>query len=246
MPPRASIAFGRTTIPFQIRRSARRTTVAVTVDTAGSVRVAAPARLPTKAVAAVVLSKAAWILTQRQRLHQLQPATPIRRFVSGESILYLGRTYQLRINTSKTRSKGTSIACRGGCLHVEVPRRSSKSQRRVLCRRAVVSWLRERARHHATAQCRRTCCQLNIAEPSIAIRDLGRRWGSCTPEGRVLVHWRLVMAPMRLVEYVCSHEVCHLLHPNHSIGFRRTLSRVLPDWKDREARLAARGRRFDL
>lgn len=246
MPTRASIAFGRTTIPFQICRSPRRTTVAVTVDTAGSVRVVAPVRIPAKAVAAVVLSKAAWILAQKQRLHDLQPAAPVRRFVSGESIFYLGRTYQLRIHTSKTRISGSRIACRGGCLHVELPRRSSESQRRGLCRRAVVSWLRERARHHATAQCRRACSQLNIAEPSIAIRDLGRRWGSCTTKGRVLVHWRLVMAPMRLVEYVCSHEVCHLVHPNHSIQFRRTLSRLLPDWRVREARLASRGRRFDL
>lgn len=246
MPRRASIAFGRTTIPFKVCRSPNRTTVAVTVDADGGVRVAAPAGLPSKDVTAVVRSKAAWILAQKARLNRLQPNAPRRRFVSGESILYLGRDYQLVVRISRHRKSGTTVQCMGGRFHIELPHCTSMKRQRALCRSAIVAWMREKAHHHSVRHCERACSLLGIPMPKVAVRDLGGRWGSCTPAGRILVHWRTVMAPMPLVEYVCTHEVCHLLHPDHSVAFQRMLTRTLPSWREREIQLAARGRRFDL
>jgi predicted metal-dependent hydrolase len=73
--------------------------------------------------------------------------------------------------------------------------------------------------------------------PPLGIRKMERRWGSCTPDGRVLLNPRLVLAPTASIDYVVVHELCHLLHPHHGRPFYDLLARVMPDWEDRKTRL---------
>lgn len=239
-----AIRFGGTTIEYCTRHSTRRRTMRLAVDPGGSVVVTAPTGTGEDRIALVVRQKAPWIMAQWHRQDRVQPGPPRRRFVSGESVLYLGRTYQFRVST---RSGGiASMSTQGGKVHFLVPRHFSLQARRDACRRLLIQWLRNKTEEHGSRVCDRICRRLGLELVEVSVRELGRRWGSCTSSGRVLLNWRSVLAPMALFEYICAHEVCHLLHPDHSLSFRRTLERALPNWRILATQLEVRGYRFEL
>ena len=124
-PETSTVAWGGRELPYTIRRSARRKkTVAVTVDPAGSVLVVAPERLATTRLDAIVVRKAAWIAQRLRGLEAHGPAPVPREFVSGESVLYLGRHYRLKVHPDETGE----ARLRGGWLHVPCPRGSAANR----------------------------------------------------------------------------------------------------------------------
>ena len=70
-----------------------------------------------------------------------------------------------------------------------------------------------------------------VAPSSLFIQEMENRWGSCTPKGKIILNTRLVMAPRPCIEYVITHELCHLLHPNHTKAFWELLQKEMPDWE---------------
>jgi predicted metal-dependent hydrolase len=66
---------------------------------------------------------------------------------------------------------------------------------------------------------------------SLALRDTRSRWGSCSPDGRLMYSWRLIMAPPQVLDYVAAHEVAHLVELNHSPAYWRVVTGICPDWK---------------
>lgn len=243
-PAPRTIEFGRTTIEYRVQRRQPRTSLALTVDREGHVLVTTPAGTSDDRIAAVVRQKAPWIMAQWRRQARLLPQPPGRRFVSGEAIVYLGRTYQFKVK--KVNARQASLMVRAGTVQFRVPAHFSERTRRAECRRLLVGWLRNKTAEHGERVCGRVCARLGLSPVEVNVRDIGRRWGSCTPSGRVLLHWKSVLAPMPLFEYVCAHEVCHILHRDHSAAFRRALDRALPTWRDHAARLESRGYRYDL
>lgn len=239
-----AVRFGGTIIGFRVERRRHRKTLALTVDRDGHVRITAPAGADDDRISAVVWRKAPWIMAQWRRQARLLPQPPGRRFVSGEAIVYLGRTYQFKM--TKADVPRASLSVRAGTVQFRVPARCSARDRRAECRRLLVQWLREKTVEHGERACGRICTRLGLKPVEVSVREIGRRWGSCTPSGRVLLHWKSVLAPMPLFEYICAHEVCHILHADHSAAFRRALDRALPAWRDLAARLESRGYRYDL
>lgn len=238
------VRFGLTPIGFRVQRRRHRRTLALTVDRDGHVQVTAPVGTSDDRISAVVRQKAPWILAQWRRQARLHPQPPGRRFVSGEAIVYLGRTYQFKV--TKVDVRQASLLVRAGAIQIRVPAHFSERARRAECRRLLVGWLRDKTVEHGERVCGRVCARLGLSPVEVNVRDIGNRWGSCTPNGRVLLHWKSVLAPMPLFEYVCAHEVCHILHRDHSAAFRRALDRAMPAWRDLAAKLECRGYRYDL
>jgi hypothetical protein len=85
---------------------------------------------------------------------------------------------------------------------------------------------------------------LGIATPTVHVVDQSKRWGSCDARGRIRLNWRLIMAPMSLVDYVIAHEACHVLEHNHSRRFWRSLETIMPDYEARVRRLDRTGHLF--
>ena len=79
-----------------------------------------------------------------------------------------------------------------------------------------------------------------LPKPRLLIRSLQKRWGSCGRTGRLTLNVSLIRAPRGCIDYVITHELCHLLVPNHSSKFTRLLDRVMPDWRDRKLQLERR------
>ena len=134
----------------------------------------------------------------------------------------------------------TKVALTGGRLVVAAPVSSAAA-----VRRAVVTWYRHHAAERLLERAAIWAKKMGVPLPLVLIRDQRRRWGSCDPKDNLRFNWRIVQAPMRLVEYVVAHELVHLGHRKHTTAFWAALGRVMPDYEARRERLCQVRRRFE-
>ena len=232
------VAWGNTQVPYTIRRSTRRRkTVTVTVDSGGCVLLAAPTDFPTPELDAVVRRKAAWIEKQIRRVKSQSPPPGPREFVSGESVLYLGRHYRLKVCL---HSSGPA-KLRGRWLHV--PASTSEDQPDQV-RAALISWFRLQAEGRLPERVSAWRTKFGVPMPPVLVASQRKRWGSCDSRGTIRLNWRIVQAPMRLVDYVVVHELAHLRHRGHGHDYWQAVGRVMPDYDRRREELRDLGGRL--
>ena len=242
MVSRGLVRFGDADIEYQVRRSERRKkTVQITVDGSG-VQVAAPLTTSDSELRAIVRKRAAWILNHAT--DAALGAAP-KRFVSGETLPYLGRNVRLVVEVSDVRTP--EVRFDHWRFRVSIPTGLEGEERYQRTRRAVVDWYRGRATERLRSGVQRWWPRLgNGGEPQILIRDQRQRWGSCAQDGTLRFNWRVMMLEASLVEYVVVHELVHLSVKNHSDDFWRLLASVLPDMEHRRRRLREAGKTLPL
>ena len=239
---RGLVRFGNTSIEYEVRRSQRRKeTVQINVGGDG-VQVAAPATTPESELQAIVRKRATWIL-KHTREDVLRP-TP-KRFVSGETLPYLGRNVRLVVEAKDVRAP--EFRFDHWRFRVSIPHSLEEEERYQHVRSVVVDWYRARAASRMRSEVRRWWPRLgNGGEPRILIRDQRQRWGSCAPDGTLRFNWRVMMLEASLLEYVVVHELVHVSVNNHSDDFWRLLASALPDMEHRRRRLREAGRILPL
>lgn len=241
----AEITIGDSVIPLAVARTDTRETLALSVHPSGDVSVIAPKGERLKRIVELVSCKGEWIVKQREYFRQLHRSWP-RQFISGESYYYLGRQYRLKVKRSRSKSVTARTQMLGGRLEITVPRDVAKAQQPDFVRQQLVAWYQTRAASQLAVVASRFCQTIGIETPPILIRDFARRWGSANDNGRLAFNWRIVMAPRPLIAYVAAHEVCHLIHNDHSADFWRLLERMMPDYESRRIQLAIEGAKFQL
>jgi predicted metal-dependent hydrolase len=239
-----SLTFGDTTITYRIQRSDRRRTLAVTVNPDTTVTVAAPNGLKRRRIAAEVRRKAAWIVKRQDWLRRHHPRRP-RQFVSGETYLYLGRQYHLRM-TKDARVEHPKVYLARGCFWLSLPPALPENVRTANVRGQLMYWYREHAAAHLELIAATWAKKLGVTFASTRALELKTRWGSGSPDGQLRFNWRIIMAPRRLIEYIVTHELCHIVHNGHSPAFWRLLARVMPDYEQRRQQLATSGPIYDF
>lgn len=226
------VRYGSHTIWFGVIRRYRRT-LEIAVEPDASVQVTAPMGATVDDINAKVRKRAAWILRQQRFFTQFLPRTPERRYLPGETHLYLGRQHRLKIE----RGDQESVKAVRGFLHV-VTRQPAN---REVIASLVEGWYRERA-HTKFAE----RLEVNLDRfadagayrpKGLIIRKIKQRWGSMSPAGRLLLNLRLIEAPTNAIDYVITHELCHMTEPHHGPKFFALLTQVLPDWHKRKERL---------
>ena len=229
---RSEIHFGYTVIPYAVRRSYRRASVSIAIDPTLGVLLTAPKATSIQRLDRVVHAKARWILERLQRLPDEIDATPSREFVSGETFLYLGRQHRLRA-VADNRAK---VSLGGGWLNVSVPALTTAG-----VKRALVIWFSSHASVRISSRVATWAKKLGLPTPIVLIRDQRRRWASCDPKGNLRFNWRIIQAPMRLLDYVVVHELVHLTHRAHSKAFWAALGKIMPDYESRREELRVLG-----
>ncbi|MEQ8252028.1 MAG: SprT family zinc-dependent metalloprotease [Oceanibaculum nanhaiense] len=237
-----SIVFGGETFAFLIERTSRRKTVAISVGFDG-VRVLAPSDLDDDSVLGIVRKKGAWLLRKQAAYRELGGEPVAKEFVSGETFLYLGRQYRLKLIPDET-AVVTRVTARGSALIAPVLPNGDAYVQRATVRSGLRHWYRAHALQHFPVRARIIAETLGISTPIVKVVDQSKRWGSCDAQGRIRLNWRLAMAPMALVDYVIAHEACHILEHNHSRRFWRSLETIMPDYEDRLRRLDRMGHQF--
>lgn len=231
---RSEIQFGFTTIPFLVRRSNRRTTVALTVEPPGKLVVTAPHKTSIDKLNGLVRNKARWVVERIKRTSDIPPASPHREFVSGESVLYLGRQYRLKVVSG---GEGETAALHGRWLHVPVPGHLHGSDRARPVRHAIRTWLKAHAERRLPLRLAAICKRFGIDTPRIVVREQRKRWGSCDAKGTLRMNWRIIQAAPSLIDYVLVHELVHLRHQNHTRAFWAEVERMMPEYEQRRREL---------
>lgn len=233
MTPGSTLTIGDLT--FTLRYSERRRTVGVTVDRAGDLFVTAPVDCPRGRIEELVRAKAFWVYTKLALKEKLFRPTPAREYASGESFYHLGRTYRLKLVDGRPSDPPLRLV-HGRFLLA----RSARPRAADLFR----GWYAARGKPWLDRRVALFADRLELAPVPVEVRDLGYRWGSCSTRGRLLFHWRTVLLPPRIVEYVVAHEVVHLRHLRHDEAFWDALGRCMPDYKARKDWLAERGAEY--
>ena len=220
-------------IPLHLERGKGRR-LRITVLSDGRVRVFVPRKTGLEQVLAFARDKAAWIERTVRKVETYTRLTSPEKSLETGMISILGQSYPVKIE----RGRGRPAVFTDGVLHVPVADPDDADA----VRRRIESWLKRRAEQVFAMVLRRaleTASAHGIAAPSWSVRWMKRRWGSCGRDGRVVFNIRLVQTPLRLIEYVIMHELCHLKHHNHGKAFYALLSECQPDWKERRRALNA-------
>lgn len=229
---KGSVSYGSAVITYSIERMARKR-AAIEVAPDLTVTVKAPRGASDAAIHSAIRRKARWITRQQRFFSDLLPKTPKRRLVSGESHLYLGRKYRLRVERHTGPDR---IALSGGYLHLMVSTTPTAVKRAALLRSWYLLHARRVFRDRLEA-CLQHAAFRRIGEVHLIIRRMTRRWGSCTARRNLVLNTELIRAPRGCIDYVITHELCHLLIADHSRRFTNLLDRVMPDWRDRKRQL---------
>jgi predicted metal-dependent hydrolase len=227
----SSFEYGGHVLPFRARFSAR-STLSITVLPNGSIEVVAPDGTPEHEIRRRLRKRGHWIVRQRRYFDQFCPRTPDRRYIGGETHLYLGRQYRLKC----VDADHEEVKLLGGYLCVMIGKRAAQQRVRAL----VEGWYQHRA--HVKLRERFDAVlpkfeRLVRSTPELWVRSMKLRWGSHTPAGRIFLNRDLIRAPTSCIDYVVAHELTHVVHPSHSIAFFRLLGSVFPDWQQRKERL---------
>jgi len=217
-----SIKFGSRRIDFQLEFTNRKS-LGITVRPDLSVIVKAPVDTSVEKIKEMIHKKAPWIIRQQSFFLAFHPKMTERKFVGGETHLYLGRQYRLKIITESVES----VKLKGKFIEVATIDKSRISQ-------LVKDWFLRNAKKKLNliaTELIEKFNKYNIEPSSVVLREMPTRWGSCTPKGKIILNPELVKAPKGCIEYVIIHELCHLVHHNHTQKFIDLQTKEMPDWE---------------
>lgn len=219
------IIYGTSKIDFTLE-FAERKTLGIKVHPDKSVQVIAPIGTPHEKIKEKVKHKAAWIQKQQDFFLSFHPLTPARRYVSGETHLYLGRQYRLKLMHSDTEE----VKLLGRTITVFTKEKEDKAQ----IKKLLQAWYKAKAGIHFQQLFEALlpkAASFYHQEVTLSYRWMKKRWGSCNEAGQILLNFELIKAPKKCIEYVIVHELCHLAHLNHSHAFYELLEKHCPDWR---------------
>jgi len=197
-----------------------------------TISVVAPLRAPPDEVDRRVTRRASWIVRHQRRFGRLHPLPQPRRYVSGETHLYLGRQYRLRVR----RGRVDAVELHPPFIYVK--RSGSRSKQAI--ESALFEWYRDQARDvfkKRYFRLRNRAPWLCTSDAPIRIRQMSSRWGSCGANGTITLNVELVKAPVSAIDYVIAHELCHRQELSHSRKFYALLRRAIPNWEAARERL---------
>lgn len=209
----------------------KRKSLQIKVYPEGMVEVLAPLTLEEEKILEKTRAKAPWILKQLDFFNLYKPLAPPRRYISGETHLYLGRQYRLKIVLD---NKHIVKAYRGQ-LWIHSPNITPE-----ILKIQLNEWYKQRAIIIFNDLLKEILPRFNrykIKTPLLIVRQMSKRWGSCTATGKIILNTELVKAHKGCIEYVLVHEMCHLVFRNHTKAFQSLQSRILPDWQKWKNRL---------
>ena len=222
-------------IDYEVRRSRRARWMRAEFSPGRGLVVVLPEKTDPGAVGDFLRRHRRWLERGLRRFARLA-AWPPPPLVHGSDVPYLGTSLRLDLNRGPER-----VGRLGDSLIVHVPRRTRAS-----IRRALRAWYAAEAARELGDRARALASRLGLSVAKVSIRDQKRRWGSCSPSGRLSFNWRLLLMPEAVAAYLVAHEVAHLAEPNHAPSFWAKVAEACPAWREHERWLKRLGPAVNL
>ena len=218
----------------EVVRSIRRTAALHIIGSDLQVRV--PEHVGDERVAAFLQRKRPWIRSKVAEIRLLPPHRN-KELVSGESFPYLGRHYRLKIQEGHQ----VGVCLSGGYLKATIRPTEQGEQREARIQQYLQNWYRSCALERLQEKADRYAKQIGVTPARVSVRNFRSRWGSCDKKGQVVFNWNIIKAPHAIADYVVVHELCHLIHQNHSKVFWQVVSRHDPNYTEHRQWLKEQG-----
>ncbi|MGE0332334.1 MAG: M48 family metallopeptidase [Ramlibacter sp.] len=227
-------------IEYRLLPGSTRQTTDIVIERDGLVTVRPPWRMTPEQVDETVLAKRMWIYRNLAEWRDLNATRITREWVNGESFLYLGSSYRL----SLVGDQDEPLKLKEGrfCLLRSVMTKGGHAA----AQKAFEAFYSSKGLPRLAARVAHFAPRAGVKAGAVQIRDLGFRWASCQPNGDLHFHWKCLMAPLTVIDYIVVHELCHIHHRDHSEAFWNEVDKVLPDCRDRKEWLRLRGAGLDL
>ena len=240
-----SVTYGTTEIEYSVKRSQQRNSAEVALDPEHGVVVTCPNDLDDNRIENLVIKKAPWILQKMKQTREGVVKPSVREYVSGETYYYLGRRYRLKVIEDDS-VEPYDVKLKEGRLRVRVPKFSEERLREIVVPNALRRWFNSRAEARLNERVKLYSNKVGVKPKKIVVKNQMKRWGSCTKDGIVHLNWRIIMAPMSVVDYVVVHELIHVDIERHSNDFWKKLQVILPDYERRKEWLRVNGPNLTL
>ena len=225
-------------LTFELRRSERRSTIGITIGRKGELILSAPMDCPQALIEQVAREKYGWITAKLARKEMLFRSPVAKTFIDGEGFYYLGRSYRLRImsaNSEKNSMPPVSLYKDRFLLRSDCVAQGEEH---------FIRWYQQQGYQKLQQRIDAFKDRIDVHPRDIKVQTLGFRWGSCTHSDILYFHWRVILLPMPIIDYIVVHELVHLHERNHTSAFWDRVERAMPDYKERKRWLAENGSRF--
>lgn len=220
-----TIILGHNTITYTLKR-VRRKSVRLKIVSPELLEITAPLRFTREQAEQLLREKSHWIVKHTDRFSAIQAEASRHSVRSGHLLPYLGRLCTLDIRFDVRRP---IVELHDKALTVRLPVECAKDYE-PLATAVLKMWYTNQAKQELTAQTQYWSRIIAVSPKKITIRDPKTRWGSCSTAGNIMYNWRIIFAPPEVVNYVVVHELCHLIHPNHSAKYWSCVASFLPDY----------------
>ena len=227
-------------IQYQSLPGAERRTTDIVIERDGMVRVRPPLRMTPDQVDATVFSKRVWIYRNLAEWRDLNATKVVREWVNGESFLYLGSSYRLLL----VQQQDATLQLKDG--RFQLLRSVVVNGGQEPAQKAFETFFRDKGLPRIQQRVGHFAPRVGVTSGDVQVKDLGFRWANCLPNGDLYFHWKCLMAPLTVIDYIVVHELCHMRHRDHSDPFWNEVDKVLPNYRERKEWLRQRGAHLDL
>ncbi|PJN50191.1 hypothetical protein PAEVO_52350 [Paenibacillus sp. GM2FR] len=232
--------YGNTLIEYTLEFKHDAKDIIISVDWMDGVRVIAPPSVDDIKLQEVLQKKSPWLMSKWFDFDEIDLPPSPKEYVSGEKFLYLGRAYRLKVQKEAKESR-TSLLFQKGRFIATVPTNTAQGEVSEQLRSLFINWyvLHGQAKLHERLKI--YVPKMGVSPSKLLLKDQNMRWGSCTSDQSIYINWRIMMAPMKVIDYVLVHEMGHLRYPNHSSDFWQFVRSILPDYDERKEWLRIHG-----
>jgi len=220
-------------ITFTLARSGRKT-MSIYVEPDGSVLVRAPKKVKEEQINAIVDLKRYWIYKSMAEFQELNKTKVTRQIISGEGFLFMGKSYRLKINGNNS----PPLALDQGYFILD----ENKMDK---ARQCFIEFYREQGKEHISQRVEYFQKKLGIEPNGVRVMDLKTRWAS-RGNKRLNFHWKIMLAPMSVIDYVVVHELAHYIKEDHSPAFWEIVESVMPNYREKKEWLRLNGANLDI
>lgn len=240
-----SIQIGNTTVPYELVFTDRRKTIELTVDLNKHLTVKAPHGISEEDITINLMRRAKWIINNLDRMDEVILHETTKEFVSGEKFLLRGRRYRLKV-IKVSGGDAPTLQFKGGMFVATVSGEMPEKEYRPLLYPLFVEYYHHKAQQVINERMRKYLKYFDIEPSLVKVEDLKSKWGNCSKTNQLRFNWRIVMAKTSIIDYVIAHELCHLVHKNHSKEYWKLLMTLMPDYEKKKEWLRVNGKMLEM
>ena len=221
-----------TIINYSINKKSNVKNITIKVKLPNTVTIVSPKSVDNKFIHDLVVSKSIWILNKLNELKNKESENPPILLVDGDKIPYLGNYYTLNVYKEADTIK-CSIIFKEDKFIAKVPYNMSSNDQYIKLRELLVNWYLTEGGKLIKERISIYSKKLNLYPESITLKEQKNSWGTCSSKGNIYINWKILLAPLDIIDYVLVHELCHLKHMNHSKEYWSLVSTIFPNYKEK-------------